>query len=359
MLVTLFEFRSSSQDKSLTMMFQGRNLMIKRNFALRIAIAAVGAVAAASVFSACSQTVTPSTTEPAAGGNKTIGIAVADQKSLFYVAAVDGMEQAAEEAGYKLITLSANNNSSQQVNQVQDLITQQVGAIIFIAQDATSAAAGVKLANDAGIPIIAVDQKPESGDGKLATYIATDSVKAAEELCTWLFDQIGGAGDLAILQGPLGATAELQRSEGCDKALGNYPDINVVAMESANWDETEAFTAAQNILTANPNLKAFFGESDAMAMGAAKAAKQDGREGLFFVGIDGFPTMFEAITGGLTQATMAQQPYLMGQMSVKNAVQIAEGKTADVPELQYMDTVLVTKENVADNDPTKFYGPDF
>ena len=333
--------------------------MIKRKFGLRIAVAAVGAVAAASMFSGCSQTVAPPAAGSADGGSQTIGVAVADQKSLFYVAAVDGMEQAAKEAGYKLITLSANNNSSQQVNQIQDLITQEVDVIIFIAQDATSAAAGVELANDAGIPIIAVDQKPESGSGKLATYIATDSVKAAEQLCTWLFDQIGGSGDLAILQGPLGATAELQRSEGCNNALGNYPDVKVVAMESANWDETEAFTAAQNILTANPNLKAFFGESDAMAMGAAKAAKQDSREDLFFVGIDGFPTMFESVASGLTQATMAQQPYLMGQMSVKNAVQIAEGNDADVPELQYMDTVLVTKENVADNDPTKFYGPDF
>jgi len=323
-------------------------------------IASAAALSAALLFTGCSPTVAPAAAPGDGSDNgKTIGIAVADQKSLFYVAAVDGMEQAAKESGYKLVTLSANNNSGQQVNQVQDLITQQVDVIIFIAQDATSAAAGVKLANDAGIPIVAVDQKPESGNGKLATYIATDSVAAAEKLCTWMFDQFGGAGDIAILQGPLGATAELQRSEGCANALAKYPDVKVVAQESAGWDETKAFTAAQNILTANPNLKAIFGESDAMALGAAKAAQQEGRTGMFFVGIDGFPTMFTAVAEGLTQATMAQQPYLMGQMSVKDAVKIAEGNGADVPELQYMDTVLVTAENVADNDPAKFYGPDF
>ena len=167
-------------------------------------IASAAALSAALLFTGCSPTLAPTSASGNGGDNgKTIGIAVADQKSLFYVAAVDGMEQAADEAGYKLVTLSANNNSSQQVNQVQDLITQQVDVIIFIAQDATSAAAGVKLANDAGVPIIAVDQKPESGNGKLATYIATDSVAAAEKLCTWMFDQFGGAGDIAILQGPL------------------------------------------------------------------------------------------------------------------------------------------------------------
>ncbi len=329
-------------------------------FRSKLAVTAAAALSATLLFSGCSSTVAPADSAGGDGENgKTIGVAVADQKSLFYVAAVDGMEQAAEEAGYKLVTLSANNNSSQQVNQVQDLITQNVDVIIFIAQDATSAAAGVKLANDAGIPIVAVDQKPESGNGELATYIATDSVKAAQELCTWLFEQMGGAGDLAILQGPLGATAELQRSEGCANALAETPGVNVVAQESANWDETEAFNASQNILTANPNLKGVFGESDAMAMGAAKAAKQEGRTGMYFVGIDGFPTMFEAIADGLTQATMAQQPYLMGQIAVQDSVKIAEGSGADIPAVQYQDTVLITKDNVADNDPTKFYGPDF
>lgn len=319
-----------------------------------LAMASVGAIALA----ACSSTV-PAPAEGEASGSKVIGVSIADQKSLFYVAAVDGMEQAAAEAGYELVVLSADNDATKQVNQVQDLITQNVGVLVYTPQDATAAAAGVKLANDAGVPVVAVDQKPESGDGKLATYIATDSVKAAYELCTWMFDQIGNAGDIAVLQGPLGATAELQRTEGCKKALEENPDVKVVAWESAGWDETQAFEASQNILTANPNLKAIFGESDAMALGAAKAAKQAGRDGLTFGGIDGFPTMFDAIEEGLVQATMAQQPYLMGQIAVQNAISILEGDGDSVPELQYQDTVLVTKENVADNDPAKFYGPDF
>ena len=330
--------------------------MTSRTNTLRLAAVATLALTTL-IISGCS-----ATTAPAGGGttdNKVIGVSVADQKSLFYVAAVEGMKQAAEAAGYKLVVLSADNNSSQQVNQVQDLITQQVGALIFTAQDATAAAAGVKLANDSKIPVVAVDQKPESGNGQLATYIATDSVKAADKLCTWLFDKIGGSGDIAILQGPLGATAELQRSQGCNDALKKYPNIKVVGKESAGWDETKAFNASQNILTANPNLKAIFAESDAMALGASKAAKQAGRSGMYFVGIDGFPTMLDAIKGDLTQATQAQQPYLMGQIAVKNAISILTGKGSTVPKLQYQDTVLVTKENVADNNAAKFYGPNF
>lgn len=296
----------------------------------------------------------PAASGQAGGEKRTIGVSVADQKSLFYIAEADGIKKAAADLGVEVVVLSADNNSTQQVNQVNDLITQNVDALIFTAQDATAAAAGVRAANRAEIPVIAVDQKPESGDAKLATYIATDSVKAADALCTWMFEQMGGKGEIGILQGVLGSTAELQRSQGCQQALDQNPDIKVVAKQSANWDETEGYKAAQNMLQANPNMKAIFGESDAMGLGAAKAAKDANRD-IIAVGIDGFPTMIKGIQDGLTQATQAQVPYKMGQQAVADALKILDGQA--VPELQYQDTVLVTEENAKTVDPVQFYGP--
>lgn len=291
------------------------------------------------------------------GDKQVIGVSVADQKSLFYVAEVAGIKDEAKKQGYEVRITSANNDSSAQVKQVNDLLTQQIGALIFTSQDSTAAAAGTRAANDAGVPVIAVDQRPESGEGDLATYIATDSVKAAYELCTWMFEQIGGKGEIAILHGVLGSTAEIQRTEGCEKALAENPDIKVVAEETANWDETEAFKATQNILTAHPELDAVFGESDAMSLGASKAAKDAGKE-IFSVGIDGFPTMFDAVASGLTQATMAQQPYMMGQLAVRNAIAFMEGEGDDIPKEQYQDTVLINSETVKKYKVEEFYGPD-
>jgi ribose transport system substrate-binding protein len=294
---------------------------------------------------------------PGGGGEqqaRTIGVSIADQKSLFYIAEADGIKKAGQDLGVEIVLLSADNNSTQQVNQVNDLITQGVDALIFTAQDATAAAAGVRAANRADIPVIAVDQKPEGSDAKLATYIATDSVKAADELCTWMFKQMGGKGEIGILQGVLGSTAELQRSQGCQQALDRTPGIKVAAKQAANWDETEGYKAAQNMLQANPDIKAIFGESDAMGLGAAKAAKDANRE-IIAVGIDGFPTMVTAIQDGLTQATQAQVPYKMGQQAVSDALKILDAQ--QVPELQYQDTVLVTEENAKTVDTTEFYGP--
>lgn len=292
-----------------------------------------------------------------AADKPTIGVSVADQKSLFYVAAVDGMREAAKRTGYELRITSASNNSSLQIKQVQDLLVQNVGALIFIPQDSTSAGAGVKVANKADVPVVAVDERPEGGGGKLATYIATDSVAAARELCTWMFQQIGNKGNIAILHGVLGATAELQRTQGCQEALKANPGVHVVAEQTANWDETEAYKATQNILTANPDLQGVFGESDAMALGAAKAAKAANRNGLVFIGIDGFPTMFPAIKSNLVQGSMAQNPYRMGQMAVEDAIKVMTGTGQDIPAVQYMPTTLLNKQSIDANKPEDFYGP--
>lgn len=324
--------------------------MTRRPTAFRLCAAALLGLSALSL-AACSGS------SSAGGGKQVIGVSVADQKSLFYVAEVAGIKAEAKKQGYTVKIVSANNDSNAQVNQVNDLLTQNIGALIFTSQDSTAAAAGVRAANKADVPVIAVDQRPENGQGKLATYIATDSVKAAYQLCTWMFKQNGNAGELAILHGVLGSTAEIQRTQGCEKALKENPNVKVVAEETANWDETQAYKATQNILTAHPSLKMVFGESDAMSLGASKAAKDAGKK-IFSVGIDGFPTMFDGVASGLTQATMAQQPYHMGEMAVQDAIDLMNGKSDKVPALQYQDTVLINAQTVRDNKVETFYGPD-
>ena len=108
------------------------------------------------------------------------------------------------------------------------------------------------------------------------------------------------------------------------------------------------------MLQANPNITAIFGESDAMGLGAAKAAKDANRK-IISVGIDGFPTMVAGIKAGLTQATQAQVPYLMGQQSITDALKVLAGKK--LPAVQYKPTVLVTTDNANSVNPVDFYGP--
>ena len=292
-----------------------------------------------------------------AGDKPLIAVSIADQKSLFYIAEADGIRDEAAKEGYDVKIVSANNDSSLQVSQVKDLLVQKPVALIFTSQDSAAGEAGVKAANQAKVPVLLIDEKPEAGNGKYVTYIATDSVKAARDLTSWMFKQMGGKGELAILHGVLGSTTEVQRTQGVKEALKAFPGIKLVAEATANWDEGEAFKAAQNILTAHPHLKAIFGESDAMALGAGRAARAAGRKGMYFVGIDGFPTMWPAIKAGIVTATAAQKPYQMGILAVQDITKLRKGQGSTIPVLQYQDTVLVNRSDLTKYSPATFMGP--
>lgn len=287
-------------------------------------------------------------------GEKTIGVSMPEFHSLFYVAAVDGMKKAAADEGYDLVVLNANGNSSQQVNQVQNLVTQQVGAVIFAMQDVTAGAAGVAEADGSNVPVIAIDQRPQKD---VTTFIGSDSIKASAELCDYLAKQMGGKGNLAIIKGVLGSSTEIERSQGCGSSLEKNPGIKVVSTSNADWDENKAYNAAQDILTANPDLQAIFAQNDGMALGAAKAAAQAGRSNIKIVSIDGFPQVYDAIESGQILATMSQQPYTMGELAVRTAIKAMNGEASSIQKDQLQPTVLVTKESLEEARSAGYYGP--
>jgi ribose transport system substrate-binding protein len=272
----------------------------------------------------------------------------------FYAAAVEGMQAEADKQGYELVVLNANANSSQQVNQVQNLISQGARAIVFAQLDAASGGASLSAANAAGTPVIAVDQVPAAGD--YVTYIGSDSVTMGKQACDFLLQTIGGAGDIAIIQGVPGSSTQQQRSQGCDEVLKANPTVNVASTTSANWDQNTAANVFANVLTANPNLDGVFAQNDDMALGAATAVESANHPAIPMVTIDGFPAAYDAIDKGQITATISQQPYLMGQLAVRDAITAIGGDTASIPKEQIQEAVLVTKDNVQKARDAKYYG---
>lgn len=283
-----------------------------------------------------------------ASTNKTIALSVTDHTSLFYIAVADGVEAAAKKAGYKVDFESASDDSATQINQVQNMITRKPGVLIYSPTDAASSIAGVTDANNAGIPVIGIDERPPTtSSAKEVTYIGSNSVAAGKSICTYMANQIGGSGDIAIIKGVIGTTAQIERSQGCSEALKEFPKIHVVAQQTANWMEDQAYSVSQSILSAHKGLKGIFAESDAMALGVARAAQSVSYKPYpVIVSIDGFPTLFKVLRTGDTSATEAQQPYHMGELAVQDAIRILKGKAKSIPAVQYQPTFLVTKDTV-------------
>jgi len=273
---------------------------------------------------------------------RTVGVAVANLQADFFNQIKESVEKAAEGTDVRIITVDARGDSATQVSQIQDLITRKVDAIIYIPAGATAATVPVRAARAAGIPVVTVDRNPEGAPGD--TFIATDSVHAARELGQYVCQITGGTGNLAIIQGQLGTTPEIDRDTGFKQAMAACPGIREVARQASNmWMQDEGFAIAQDMLQRNPAINIIFGRADALAMGAAQAAKIAGKS-VLIVGFDGDRAGLEAIKSGVFQATMTQQTQHMGRLALQSALDLIDGKS--VPAQQLQPATLTTADNV-------------
>jgi len=203
---------------------------------------------------------------------RTVGLAVHTLQTDFPNQIKESVEREAKKAGASVITVDARGDSATQVSQIQDLITRKVDAIIYIPAGAEAATVPVRAARAAGIPVVTLDRNPEGAPGD--TFIATDSFNATRELGEYVCQISGGQGNLAILQGQLGTTPEIDRDNGFKAAMSVCPGIREVARQASNmWLQEEGFAIAQDMLQRRPDINIIFGRSDGLAMGAAQAAK--------------------------------------------------------------------------------------
>jgi ribose transport system substrate-binding protein len=271
-----------------------------------------------------------------------IGLAVANLQADFFNQIKQSVDAEAAKLGAEVQVSDAGGDSATQVNQIQDFISRQVQAIIYIPAGATAAGVPVKAAEQANIPVVAVDRNAPDAPAK--TFIATDSVAAARTLGDWVVEQSGGQGQLAILQGQIGTTPQVDRQTGFEEALQDAPGIEVVAQQPADWAQDKAFSVAQDMLQANPDINIMWGQADAMALGAAQAVSVSNvPQDVLIVGFDGDVAGIQAVKDGTVDATMVQQTQEMGRLAVQSACDLAAGE--DVPAQQLQEAFLLTKDD--------------
>ncbi|MDZ7928520.1 MAG: sugar ABC transporter substrate-binding protein [Agrobacterium sp.] len=276
---------------------------------------------------------------------KKLGLAVANLQANFFNQIKQAVEDEAKKEGIQVVTVDAKGDGPTQVNQIQDLLTQNVDALIYIPAGAAAATVPVKLARQAGVPVVNVDRNAEGAPGD--TFLATDSVASAKAVCDYILKQAGGKGKMVIIHGQKGTTPELDRSKGCAESLKAFPDVKVVAEQySNNWFQDEGFQIMQNMLQANPDISIVFAQADALALGAAQAIKvANPSQKIAVGGFDGDTAALEALSKGVFDVTATQQTQKMGRDAVANAKKLVAGEK--VPAVQLLDATLTTKENVA------------
>lgn len=299
-------------------------------------------VGAALLVSACGGQLSGTT-----GGNqKKIGLALSTLSNPFFVSLRDGSQKAADSAGMKLLIADAQDDNSKQADEINNFITQKVDVLIVNPTDSDAVVPAVQKANDAGIPVIAVDRS--SNGGKVTSFIASDNVDAGKKAAVELIKAVPQSADVAMLIGVPGASAARDRGMGFTQALGdtsvNTKGVHLVAQQVASFKRDQALNVMQNILTANAKLAGVFTQNDDMGLGAVQAIKAKGPSvKVSVVSIDGIPEARAAVKSGDIAADIAQQPDLMGRRAVETAKKITDKQSVS-PE-QKVPVVVVTKSN--------------
>ncbi|MDD4547382.1 MAG: ribose ABC transporter substrate-binding protein RbsB [Bacilli bacterium] len=260
---------------------------------------------------------------------KTIGLSISTLNNPFFVDLKNGVEEQAEELGFEVIVYDAQDESSKELSNVEDLISKKVDIIIINPTDSDAVGAAVKAANEAKIPVITVDRSASEGD--VVTHIASDNVAGGKMAGEYLLELVGENGRVVELEGIPGASATIDRGTGFNEAIKDK--LNVVAKQTAEFNREKGLNVMENIIQANEGIVGVFAHNDEMALGALAAIEAAELEGIFVVGFDATDDAVEAVNDGRMAATVAQQPKLMGTMSVDYAKKILndENVAANIP----------------------------
>ena len=280
----------------------------------------------------------------AAGG--LIAIITPSHDNPFFKAEAVGAEAKAKELGYETLILVHDDDANKQSQLVDTAIARGAKAIILDNAGSEASIAAVQKAKDAGIPSFLIDREINA-TGIAVSQIVSNNYQGAQLGAEEFVKLMGEKGNYVEL---LGREADLNagiRSKGYHDVIDEYPDMKMVAQQSANWSQTEGYSKMETILQANPDIQGVICGNDTMAMGAIAALHAANRKDVIVVGFDGSNDVRDSILSGGIKATVMQPAYAQAQLAVTQADEFIKTGKAPAEEKQLMDCVLITADNAA------------
>jgi ABC-type sugar transport system substrate-binding protein len=259
-----------------------------------------------------------------------------------------GFQNEAKRLNVKSQTFAVNDESSitEQLDKAQSALNQGCTALLASPISATALDSVFTSALAKGVPAIVLNDARSSLPG--VVYVGPDAEAIGLTAADYIATKLPDGGKVAQIEGDPGSSNALNRGKGFKAGLAKHPNLNLVASQTAKWDTNQAQTIATAMLTANPDIKAFYSQNDTMALGVQAAVDQKGLTGkVIIVGTDGIPQAKKKIAeGGSYTATVSERPTTEGGAGVRTALWLLDGKT--VPAWVDVPAFIIDKTNVAE-----------
>lgn len=293
------------------------------------------------------------TPEPKSG--KKIGVSVAYLSVPFYANFQTGLKDGANRFGFDYdLREGGGGDVSKELGVIQDFIAAKVD-LILLTPSGEGILPGIKLANDANIPIIEVNNTAGFGksDVKVVTYVGADDVEYGRLQGKLLIDTYAGKPvKVGYVQGISGTSPQINRGQGFNEAIKDHPEIEIVGTVTDDFDSAKALAVTQDLLTRFPK-----GQLDVIVMqgpegvAAADFARKNGRDEVKFILGDYPADVRKAIMDGYVLGTTNQDPYPQAYEGMHMAWLYLNGHEADIPKPLHTPLPIITKENAEATPP--------
>lgn len=277
------------------------------------------------------------------GGSNIMYIITPSHSNPFFKTEAEVAAKTARELGYDVKTVSHDDSPVKQVELFETAISDRAAAIICDNAGADATVAAVKRARDNNIPTVLFDREINE-QGIAIAQIVANNYQGAKAVAEIFVEAMEEEGEYAELYGIDSDTNAKTRSTAFHEVIDQYPDMKLVAVQTANWDQNLAYQKMETILNSYPNLKGVISGNDNMAVGAAAAIKAAGKQ-LHIIAVDGSNDARDEILAGNMTATAMQPAALIAEMAVRQADQYLKTGSTGKPEKQLVDCVAITKDN--------------
>jgi len=278
-------------------------------------------------------------------GKGKIAVVISSLNNPWFVVLGETAANRAKELGYDTHLFDSQNNSSKEAEHFENIIAGGYKAILLNATDADGSVVNVKRAKKAGIPTFCMDREINSRDAAI-TQLLSDNFTGCVRLGQYFVKEMNKRGNYVELLGLVGDNNTWNRSKGFHTVVDQFPDLKMVAQQTADFDRNKAMEVMESILQANPDIDGVFCGNDAMAMGAYQALLGAGKsKNVQIFGFDGNRDAINAIADNKIKATVMQYPEMMAVKSAELADRYLNGERG----MSYktpLDVELITRENV-------------
>src|SRR5579864_1558783 len=289
---------------------------------------------------------------------KVIGVVPKATSHLFWVSVQAGAMTAGHDLGVEVQWNgpATETEYSRQIEIVDSMIARHVDGLALAAQDHTALDGSLDRAAREGIPVTVFDSGVDSTN--YMTFVATNNYEAGQMAARKLAELLHGKGSIAMVLHVPGSFSTMERERGFEDAVAKeFPQLQIVQKQYGMSDRSKAMAAAENILTAHPNLDGIFGSTEPSSIGTALALKSRGLAGkIKFVAFDAAEGMIEDLKNGTIDALVAQDPFRIGYEAVRTLVDKLNGKTP--PKRIDLSAHVITKADLDKPEIKALLNPD-